>query len=234
MPDFSHLHCHTQFSMLDGAANISQLIKKAGDTGMPAISITDHGNMFGVPQFVNEAKKQGVKPIIGCEFYITPHEIGNRDDRTNYHQVLLAKNMTGYRNLSKLTSLGYTDGMYYKPRIDKPTLVDHSEGVIATTCCIASEINQKIINKGEREARKIFEWYLEVFGDDYYVELQRHGLQDQQKCNEVLIKWAGEFGVKKIATNDSHYIEQEDSEAHDILLALQTNSDIDDKDRFRF
>jgi DNA polymerase-3 subunit alpha len=234
MPDFSHLHCHTQFSMLDGAANISQLIRKTADAEMPAIAITDHGNMFGVPQFVSEAKKQGVKPIIGCEFYITPLEMGNRKDRTNYHQVLLAKNMTGYRNLSKLTSLGYTDGMYYKPRINKATLAEHSEGVIATTCCIASEINQAIINKGEEEARNVFEWYLDVFGDDYYVELQRHGLADQQHCNEVLIKWAKEYNVKKIATNDSHYIEKEDSEAHDILLALQTNADINDADRFRF
>jgi DNA polymerase-3 subunit alpha len=234
MANFSHLHCHTQFSMLDGAANISQLLKKAGNNGMPAIAITDHGNMFGVPQFVSEAKKQGVKPIIGCEFYITPHKIGNRKDRTNYHQVLLAKNRTGYRNLSKLTSLGYTDGMYYKPRIDKPTLAEHSEGLIATTCCIASEINQTIINKEEKEAQKIFEWYLEVFGDDYYIELQRHGLADQQHCNEILIKWAEEYHVKKIATNDSHYIEKEDSEAHDILLALQTNADINDSGRFRF
>ncbi|HYW35364.1 MAG TPA: DNA polymerase III subunit alpha [Balneolaceae bacterium] len=234
MPDFSHLHCHTQFSMLDGAANISQLLKKTDKSGMPAIAITDHGNMFGVPKFVREAQKEGVKPIIGCEFYITPLEMGNRKDRTNYHQVLLAKNMTGYRNLSKLSSLGYTEGMYYKPRIDKQTLGEHAEGLIATTCCIASEINQKIIKEGEAEARKVFEWYLNVFGDDYYIELQRHGLADQQRCNEILIKWSKEYNVKKIATNDSHYINKEDSEAHDILLALQTNADINDEDRFRF
>jgi len=234
MPDFSHLHCHTQFSMLDGAANISQLVKKTSNSGMPAIAITDHGNMYGVPKFVREANKKGVKPIVGCEFYITPSGMDDKKDRTRYHQVLLAKNMTGYRNLSKLSSVGFTDGMYYKPRIDKQTLAEHAEGLIATTCCIASEINQLILNEGKAEARELFEWYLEVFGDDYYIELQRHGLADQNRCNEVLVKWAKEYNVKIIATNDSHYVEREDSEAHDILLALQTNADIDDPNRFRF
>jgi len=220
--------------MLDGAASISDLVAKSKENGMPGIAITDHGNMFGVPQFVNEAQKQGVKPIIGCEFYITPKSMDDRKDRTRYHQVLLAKNMTGYRNLSKLCSLGYVEGMYYKPRIDKETLAEHSEGLIATTCCIASEINQTIINKGEDEARKLFEWYLNLFGDDYYIELQRHGLSDQDRCNEVLVKWSKQYNVKMIATNDSHYVNQEDSEAHDILLALQTNADINDPNRFRF
>ncbi|HLR76566.1 MAG TPA: DNA polymerase III subunit alpha, partial [Balneolaceae bacterium] len=232
--DFSHLHCHTQFSMLDGAANISQLISKANKSDMPAIAITDHGNMFGVPKFVNEAKKAGIKPIIGCEFYITPSGMDDKKDRTRYHQLLLAKNMTGYKNLSKLASLAYTDGLYYKPRIDKELLAQHAEGLIASTCCIASEINQTIINKGEKEAREIFKWYLNVFGDDYYIELQRHNLGDQDRCNEVLVKWAKEYNVKIIATNDSHYINREDSEAHDILLALQTNADINDPTRFRF
>ncbi|SHE76939.1 DNA polymerase III, alpha subunit [Fodinibius roseus] len=232
--DFSHLHCHTQFSMLDGAASISQLVKKSKNEGMPAIAITDHGNMFGVPKFVNEAHKQGVKPIIGCEFYVTPSGMDDKKDTTRYHQVLLAKNMTGYRNLSKLCSLGYTEGMYYKPRIDKPTLAEHAGGLIATTCCIASEINQKIIKEGESQARPLFEWYLNVFGDDYYIELQRHGLKDQNRCNEVLVRWAKEYNVKMVATNDSHYVDEEDSEAHDILLALQTNADIDDPNRFRF
>jgi len=220
--------------MLDGAASISQMIKKSKKHGMPGVAITDHGNMFGVPEFVNEAHKQGVKPIIGCEFYITPSGMDDKQDRTRYHQLLLAKNMTGYRNLSKLCSLGYTEGMYYKPRIDKPTLAEHSEGLIATTCCIASEINQTLINGKEKDAKALFEWYLNVFGDDYYVELQRHGLEDQNRCNESLVKWAKEYNVKMVATNDCHYVEEEDSEAHDILLALQTNADINDPNRFRF
>jgi len=232
--NFSHLHNHTQFSMLDGAASISEIIKKSKKHDMPGVAITDHGNMFGVPEFVNEAKKHDVKPIIGCEFYVTPSGMDDKKDRTRYHQVLLAKNMTGYKNLSKLCSLGFTEGLYYKPRIDKPTLAEHAEGLIATTCCIASEINQTIINKGEKEAKALFEWYLNVFGDDYYIELQRHGLNDQDKCNETLVKWAKEYNVKMVATNDCHYVNEEDSEAHDILLALQTNADINDPNRFRF
>ncbi|MDX1671928.1 MAG: DNA polymerase III subunit alpha [Balneolaceae bacterium] len=231
---FSHLHCHTQFSMLDGAANISDLIDKADNSGMPAIAITDHGNMFGVPDFVNQAKKRDVKPIIGCEFYVTPCGMDDRKDRTRYHQVLLAKNMKGYHNLVKLCSLGYTDGLYYKPRIDHETLAEYAEGLIATTCCLASEINQTLINKDEEEAKPIFEWYLDLFGDDYYIELQRHGLEDQQYCNEILVKWSKQYDVKLIATNDCHYIDKQDSEAHDVLLALQTNADINDPNRFRF
>ncbi len=231
---FSHLHSHTQFSMLDGAANIKDMLKKAADHDMPAAAITDHGNMFGVPLFVAEAQKNGIKPIIGSEFYVTPNKMSDRENRTRYHQVLLAKNMTGYKNLAKLCSLGYIDGLYYKPRIDKEVLEQYSEGLIATTCCIASEINQTIIKKGEDEAKKIFEWYLNLFGEDYYIELQRHGLKDQDRCNEVLLKWAKEYNVKVIATNDSHYVNKEDSEAHDILLALQTNADLNDPNRFRF
>jgi len=138
---------------------------------MPAIAITDHGNMFGVPDFVNKARKHDIKPIIGCEFYITPSGMDDKQDRTRYHQVLLAKNMKGYKNLTKLCSLGYTEGMYYKPRIDKELLAEHAEGLIATTCCLASEINQNIINGDQEKARRIFEWYLNLFGDDYYVEL---------------------------------------------------------------
>ncbi|MDZ7715955.1 MAG: DNA polymerase III subunit alpha [Balneolaceae bacterium] len=232
--NFSHLHCHTQFSMLDGAASISQLIQKSKNHGMPAISITDHGNMFGVPEFVSKAHQNDVKPIIGCEFYVTPSGMDNRQDRTRYHQVLLAKNMTGYKNLMKLCSLGYTEGLYYKPRIDKELLAEHAEGLIATTCCLASEINQNILEGDKENAKRIFEWYLNLFGDDYYVELQRHGLKDQNHCNEVLVKWAREYNVKMVATNDCHYVEREDSEAHDILLALQTNADINDPNRFRF
>jgi len=232
--EYSHLHCHTQFSMLDGAANIKDMIQKAKGQNMPAVAITDHGNMFGVPQFVNEARKNDIKPIVGCEFYVTPVAMEDRKSRERYHQVLLAKNMTGYRNLAKLCSFGYIKGLYYKPRIDKKVLEKYSEGLIATTCCIASEINQTIIKKGEAEAKKIFEWYLDVFGDDYYIELQRHTLADQNKCNQTLLKWSKEYGVKVIATNDSHYINKEDSEAHDILLALQTNADLNDPKRFRF
>lgn len=234
MPQFSHLHCHTQYSLLDGAAVIDKLVEKASSCNMPAMAITDHGNMFGVPQFVNEARKKGIKPIIGSEFYVTPTQMSDRDNKQRYHQVLLAKNKTGYKNLVKLTSMGYIKGLYYKPRIDKQVLKELAEGLIATTCCLASEVNQTILKHGEVEAKKIFEWYLDLFGEDYYIELQRHGLRDQEICNEVLIRWSKEYNVKMICTNDSHYVDREDSEAHDILLALQTNADINDPNRFRF
>ena len=234
MKSFSHLHCHTQYSLLDGAAVIDKLVDKACNCGMPAMAITDHGNMFGVPQFVNTAEKKGIKPVIGCEFYVTPTRMEDKDNKERYHQVLLAKNMTGYRNLVRLTSEAYIKGLYYKPRIDKKLLRECSDGLIATTCCLASEVNQTIVRYGEKEAKKIFEWYLDVFRDDYYIELQRHGLRDQEICNEVLIRWSKEYNVKVICTNDSHYVDRQDSEAHDILLALQTNADINDPNRFRF
>jgi DNA polymerase-3 subunit alpha len=231
---FSHLHCHTQFSLLDGAASIKGLVRKAKALEMPALAITDHGNMFGVPQFVKDAQDAGIKPIIGSEFYVTPVAMDDRENKDRFHQVLLAKNQTGYRNLVKLTSLGYVKGLYYKPRIDKAVLMEHAEGLIATTCCLQSEVNQTILRHGEAEGRKVFEWYRNLFGEDYYIELQRHGLQDQDKVNEVLIRWSKDYGVKMICTNDAHYIEREDSEAHDILLALQTNAELSDPNRFRF
>ena len=234
MCDFSHLHCHTQFSLLDGAARIKALVEKAAQYEMTGLAITDHGNLFGVPEFYTSAKKAGVKPIIGCEFYVTPDGMQDRSERTRYHQVLLAKNQEGYQNLIKLSSLSFTDGYYYKPRIDKEVLRRHSGGLIATTCCLQGEVLQAILDKGEAAARKIFEAYLEIFGDDYYVEIQDHGIEDQRKCNAVLLRWAKEYGVKIIATNDVHYIQQEDSAAQDVLLCLQTGKDLTDPNRMRF
>ncbi|MBT8196492.1 MAG: DNA polymerase III subunit alpha, partial [Bacteroidia bacterium] len=240
MPQFAHLHVHTQFSLLDGAAGIKQLTAQAKADGQSALAITDHGNMFGVPQFVLEAQKQNIKPIIGCEFYVAP---GSRFDRTKadpekergfYHQVILAKNEIGYKNISKLSSLGFTEGFYYKPRIDKELLQKYSEGLIATTCCLASEVNQSILMRGEEEAEKVFKLYLDIFGEDYYIELQRHGIDDQEKCNEVLLRWAKKYNVKTIATNDVHYVNIQDAQAQDILLCLQTGKDFDDPNRMRF
>lgn len=225
---FSHLHCHTQFSLLDGAADISKLFKKAKADGMPALAITDHGNMFGAFQFVAEAAKhEGVKPIVGCEFYLVEnrHERsfgkGKKDDR--FHQLFLAKNAEGYRNLVKLCSTGYIEGFYSKyPRIDKSLVLQYHKGLIATTCCLGARVPQMILRHGEAEARKEFEWWLNIFGEDYYVELQRHNLRDQEIVNEVLIRFAKEYNVKIIASNDSHYVEREDSNAHDILLCINT------------
>ncbi|GIV57136.1 MAG: hypothetical protein KatS3mg042_0049 [Rhodothermaceae bacterium] len=234
MCEFSHLHCHTQYSLLDGAARIKTLLGKAAALEMPAVAITDHGNLFGVPEFYTTAKKMGVQPIIGCEFYITPAGMADKSDRTRYHQVLLAKNLEGYRNLIRLSSLSYTEGYYYKPRIDKATLRRHSEGLIATTCCLQGEVLQTILHRGEEEARRVFEEYLDIFGDDYYIEIQDHGIADQKKCNAVLLRWAREYGVKVVATNDVHYVEEEDAAAQDVLLCLQTGKDLYDPNRMRF
>ncbi|MEM6270158.1 MAG: DNA polymerase III subunit alpha [Bacteroidota bacterium] len=237
MPDFVHLHNHTEFSLLDGAAKIDDLCKKAKDNHMKAIAITDHGNMYGVPKFVLSARKNGLKPIVGCEFYICALPIETKDTKLNprYHQILWAKNETGYKNLAKLCSFGYTDGYYYKPRIDKETLKQYAEGLVASTCCLASEVNRAIVDKSEEAGEKVLQWYLDLFGkEDYYIEIQRHGLGDMEKCNEVLLRWAKKYGLKVIATNDVHYVNEEDSDAHDLLLALQTASDYHDPRRFRF
>ena len=231
---FSHLHVHTQFSLLDGAASIPSLYKKAIADGMPALAISDHGNMFGVFEFVAEAYKHKddkgnvlVKPIVGCEFYITAdrhRKNFSKDERDpRYHQILLAKNEKGYRNLVKLTSLGFIEGMYSKyPRIDKELILKYHEGLIATSCCLGALVPQAILKKTEEEAEKEFKWWLDLFGDDYYVELQRHGLAEQNKVNDVLIKFARKYGVKIIASNDSHYVDQADFNAHDILLCINT------------
>ncbi len=233
MPDFCHLHSHTQYSLLDGAASIPGLMAKAQKEQMKAVAITDHGNMFGVFKFFNEAKKHDVKPILGCEFYLCANRF-DKKDKKRYHQLLLAKNAIGYKNLSKLCSIGFIEGYYYHPRIDKEILEQHKEGLIATTCCLAAEVPRAIIDKGEAEAEKLFKEWLDMFGEDYYVELQRHGIPEQDKCNEVLIKWARKYNVKIIATNDSHYVEEADADAHDILLCLQTGKDINDPNRFKF
>lgn len=233
---FSHLHVHTQYSLLDGAASIKDLYKKAIADGMPALAISDHGNMFGVFEFVkhayqhkNEDGTLKVKPIVGCEFYITENRHvknfskGAKDPRR--HQILLAKNAVGYKNLIKLTSLGFIEGMYSKyPRIDKELINKYHEGLIATTCCIGASVPQLILNGGEDEAENEFRWWLNIFQDDFYVEIQRHGMEEQEKVNRVLLKFARKYNVKIIASNDSHYVDQADANAHDILLCINTGS----------
>ena len=235
---FSHLHVHTQFSLLDGAASIQSLYKKAMDDGMPALAISDHGNMFGVFEFVAEAHKHKdengnlkVKPVVGCEFYITEDRhrktfTKEQKDPRN-HQILLAKNEQGYKNLSKLTSLGFIEGMYSKyPRIDKELIEKYHEGLIATTCCLGARVPQAILKKTEAEAEIEFKWWLDLFGEDYYVELQRHGMKEQDAVNQVLIKFAVKYNVKIIASNDSHYVDQSDFNAHDILLCINTGEKV--------
>ncbi|MBL7953727.1 MAG: DNA polymerase III subunit alpha [Flavobacteriales bacterium] len=234
---FSHLHVHTQFSLLDGAASIPSLFKKAAKDGQPALAITDHGNMFGAFKFVAEAGKHKnddgtpkVKPIVGCEFYVVADRFKKtftRDDKDKrFHQLMLAKNAEGYKNLSKLCSLGFMDGFYSKyPRIDKELIVKYHEGLIATTCCLGASVPQAIMRAGDGDlsaAEAEFKWWLDLFGEDYYIELQRHGIPEQDKVNAVLVQWAGKYNVPIIASNDSHYTDREDSNAHDILLCINT------------
>ncbi|HEY9001079.1 MAG TPA: DNA polymerase III subunit alpha [Mucilaginibacter sp.] len=227
MPDFSHLHVHTQFSLLDGAADISKLYKKAAADGMKALAITDHGNMFGVFKFVAEAGKHNVKPIVGCEFYVVADrhvkQFTKEKKDVRCHQLLLAKNAEGYRNLVKLCSLGYMEGLYSKwPRIDKELIVKYHKGLIATTCCIGASVPQAILREGEERAEEEFKWWLDLFGEDYYIELQRHDIPEQNTVNEVLLKFAKKHNVKVICSNDSHYVDQQDANAHDILLCVNT------------
>jgi len=234
---FSHLHVHTQFSLLDGAASIPSLFKKAAKDGQPALAITDHGNMFGAFKFVAEAGKHKnddgtpkVKPIVGCEFYVVADRFKKtftRDDKDKrFHQLMLAKNAEGYKNLSKLCSLGFMDGFYSKyPRIDKELIVKYHEGLIATTCCLGASVPQAIMRAGDGDlsaAEAEFKWWLDLFGEDYYIELQRHGIPEQDKVNAVLVQWARKYNVPIIASNDSHYTDREDSNAHDILLCINT------------
>ncbi len=239
MAKFSHLHVHTQFSLLDGAADIKNLYKKAINDGMPALAITDHGNMFGAFEFVAEAykhklnpddkndKRLKVKPIVGCEFYLvedrTRHSFTKTEKDKRFHQIFLAKNDVGYRNLIKLCSLGYIEGLYGKyPRIDKQLILKYHEGLIATTCCLGASVPKAILKKGEDEGEKEFKWWLDIFGENYYIELQRHGIADQDKVNLVLLKFAEKYNVKIIASNDSHYVDVTDYNAHDILLCINT------------
>ncbi len=229
MAEFTHLHLHTQYSILDGASNIDLLMERVAETGMKAVAITDHGNMYGVMHFFNAAKKHGIKPIIGCEVYVaTRSRILKNDkvDRAGAHLVLLAKNKTGYHNLSKLVSRGYQEGFYYKPRIDKEILREHHEGLIASSACLGGELPQAIMRGGKEKGREVIREFKEIFGEDYYVELQRHGQEEQEPVNKVVLELAEEEGVKVLCTNDVHFIRKEDHEAHTILIHLNTGKDL--------
>ncbi len=249
MPEFLHLHSHTQYSLLDGASEIGAMMEKAAADGQKGVALTDHGNMFGAFKFVAEANKHGIKPIVGCEFYLVEdrhHKTfsrakGERDNR--FHQLLLAKNRKGYENLCKLCSIGFIEGLYSKfPRIDKEILVQHTEGVIATSCCIGAEIPQAIMKGQLDKAEELLKWWLDVFGEDFYIELQRHrGLENidglgisQEDINQQLLLLAKKYNVKVIATNDTHYVEEDDAAPHDILLCVNTGSLLEDQKRFKF
>lgn len=235
---FVHLHVHTQYSLLDGASRIKDLVRRAKELGMPAIAITDHGTMYGVIDFYKEAKKQGIKPIIGCEVYVAPRsrfEKSAVEGEAYYHLVLLAENEIGYRNLVELVSRGHTEGFYYKPRVDKEILAQYSQGIICLSACIAGEIPQLLLKNSYDAAEKLALEYLDIFGkDNFFLELQDHGIPEQQEVNRNLVKLAQETGIGIVATNDLHYINRTDSECHDILLCIQMGKTVDDPGRLKF
>lgn len=247
MTAFTHLHVHSQYSILDGAASVSGLVTKAKNDGMTALALTDHGSMFGIKEFHKACTSNDIKPILGCETYVARRGIGNRSDkvdRSGYHLILLAKNETGYHNLLKLISVANTTGMYYKPRIDRELLKKHHEGLIITSACLGGEVPQHIMAGNIPKAEETIMWFKSVFGDDYYLELQRHKAEDMQLradiydrqvlVNKEIIQLAKKHDVKIIAANDVHFINAEDADAHDLLICLNTGKDLDDPTRMRY
>ncbi len=245
MPDFVHLHVHTQYSILDGAAAISPLIKRAKALGMKALAITDHGNMYGVKNFHDVATDAGIKPILGCETYVVRNRFEkDKDEKAGDHLILLAKNLTGYHNLCKIVSYSFTEGFYYKPRIDKKLLEQYHEGLICCSACLGGEVPQAIMRNDMEEAEQVVRWFKSVFGDDYYLELQLHPSGDPRKdadvyenqllVNKALLELSTKCGVKYICSNDVHFILAEDAVAHDHLICLNTGRDLDDPNRMRY
>ena len=238
MVNFSHLHTHTEYSLLDGTTRIEALVKRAKELGMDSVAITDHGVMYGAIDFYHAAKKHDIHPVIGCEVYVAPR---NRTDKVydidnkTHHLILLAENQTGYKNLIYLVSQGFIDGFYYKPRIDFELLSKHSEGLIVLSACLGGEIPKALVSGNYNEALKIGQKYLEVFGkDNYFIEIQDHGIAEQKKIIPDLIRLSKELGVGLVATNDVHYLTKEDAKYQDILMCIQTEKTVDDENRMRF
>ena len=234
---FTHLHLHTEYSLLDGACRIKDVVARAKELGFDSLAITDHGNMFGAVDFYKECKKQGIHPVIGCEVYTAARRMEDKDpekDRHQGHLILLAKNDTGYHNLIKIVSLGYTKGFYFKPRIDKEVLRKYHEGVIALSACLAGNIQFRLLHHDYEGAKKEAEELKEIFGSDFYLELQDHGYEEDRVVDPQLMKLHDELGIELVCTNDVHYIRKEDAEAHDVLLAIQTATTLSDPDRMRF
>ena len=235
---FTHLHVHTEYSLLDGAARIKDVVARAKELGMDSLAITDHGVMFGVVDFYKECKKQGIKPIIGCEVYTAARKMTDKDaekDKRQGHLILLVKNETGYKNLIKIVSEGFIRGYYYKPRIDKDVLRAHSEGLIALSGCLAGEIQHRLLMRDYAGAREEAAALLEIFGEgNFYLELQDQGLEEEAAILSDMRKLSEELGIPLVATNDAHYVRREDAKAHDVLLAIQTATTLDDEKRMRF
>lgn len=236
---FTHLHVHTEYSLLDGSSKIRELTARAKELGMDSMAITDHGVMYGVIDFYRAAREVGIKPILGCEVYVAP---GSRFDRENgagedryYHLILLAENNTGYKNLMKIVSKGFVDGFYYKPRVDLDLLETYHEGIISLSACLAGEVQKYLARGMYEEAKRSALRYSEIFGKDhFYLELQDHGIPEQKMVNQGLLRLSQETGLELVATNDVHYTFAEDAKAHDILLCIQTGKKVTDEDRMRY
>ena len=236
MSNFVHLHVHSEFSLLDGANRIKDLPVRAKELEMDSIALTDHGVMFGAVDFYKACKKEGVKPIIGCEVYVAPRTRFDKEpniDNHYYHLILLAKNQTGYKNLSYLVSMGFTEGFYYKPRIDYEILEKYHEGLICLSACLAGHVNREILNNNLEKAEEVALWYKRVFGEDYYLEIQPNGLPEQILANQKLIEISKKLDIPLVATNDAHYLKKEDAYNHEILLCIQTGKKMTDEDRMR-
>ncbi len=235
-PPFVHLHCHTDYSLLDGACEIGKMVKQVAEQKMPAVAMTDHGNLFGAVEFYNKANQLGVHPIIGCEMYVTPHGQQSRNEGYDYnHLLLLSENEDGYRNLIQLVTSGYLDGFYYKPRIDKDLLARHAKGLICTSACLASDINQALVADKYDEARRMACEYQDIFGKgNFFLELQDHGLDDDKIVIPQINKLSKDLDIPLIVTNDAHYLTKSDSRAHEILLCIQTGKLLKDTNRMRF
>ena len=236
---FVHLHTHTEYSLLDGSNKIREYVRRVKELGMNAAAITDHGVMYGVIDFYKACMEEGIKPVIGCEVYVAPNsrvdrEIGATDDRY-YHLILLAENNTGYANLSRIVSRSFTEGYYYKPRVDKELLRDFHEGLICSSACLAGEVARDIVRQDLEAAKKAALEYQDIFGKgNFFLEMQDHGYPDQQTVNAALLSISEELGIPLIATNDCHYTYADDAEAHDILLCIQTGKKLADENRMRY
>lgn len=238
IPQFVHLHVHTHYSLLDGMCKVPPLLDRAKEYGMPAVAITDHGVMYGAIEFYKEAKKRGIQPIIGCEMYVAPRTLSDKTAKIDIrpaHLVLLAKNVEGYENLMKLTTIAHLDGYYYKPRIDKEVLQKYSKGLVALSACMHGIIASHLMSGDQKKAKEEYDFYHNLFGDDFYLELQYNpGLPEQDEMNSLLLKFAKENKAKVVASKDVHYIDKEDHEAHDALLCVQTGKMMTDENRMKF
>ena len=235
---FAHLHCHTHYSLLDGASRIPELVARVKSLGMDSVAITDHGNLYGAIEFYRECKDAGVNPVIGYEAYVAPASRSERDARKKgdaaFHLTLLAKNRTGFKNLTKMASAAYLDGYHYVPRIDKDLLAAHSDGLICLSGCASAEFSELILKDRIDEAANLARWFHTVFGDDFYVEIQNNGLEIQKLCAEGAIDIARRLGLPLVATCDAHYLTKDDAGAHDVLLCINTGRTLHDENRMRY